>query len=61
MALLGCAQVMKIQSPWTDPAERQGLIMKKSQEGLYTTQQEYNFYLEQWEIDALSIINHPTT
>ena len=49
MALLGCAQVMKIESPWTDPMERQGLIMKKSQEGLYTTQQESNFYLEQWE------------
>ena len=23
--------------------------MKKSQEGLYTTQAEYNFYLDQWE------------
>ena len=50
MALLGCAQVRKIKSPWTDPAERQGLIMKKSQEGLYTPQQESNFYLEQWEL-----------
>ena len=49
MALLGCAQVMKIISPWTDPSERQGLIMKKSQEGLYTNQTECNFYLEQWE------------
>ena len=50
MALLGCAQVMKIESPWPDPMERQGLIMKKSQEGLYTTQQESIFYLELWEL-----------
>ena len=49
MALLGCAQVMKIISPWTDPSERQGLIMRKSQEGLYTNQTECNFYLDQWE------------
>ena len=49
MALLGCAQVMKIATPWTEPTERQGLIMKRSQEGLYTTQAEYNFYLDQWE------------
>ena len=49
MALLGCAQVMKIATPWTESTERQGLIMKKSQEGLFTTQAECNFYLDQWE------------
>ena len=49
MALLGCAQIMKIATPWTETNERQGLIMKKSQEGLYVSETEYNFYLEQWE------------
>ena len=49
MALLGCAQVMKIATPWTESTERQGLIMKKSQEGLYATQAECTFYLDQRE------------
>ena len=49
MALVGCAQTMKIATPWTETNEHQGVIMKKSCEGLYTTQAEYNFYLDQWE------------
>ena len=51
MALLGCAQIMKIATPWTEASKRrpQGVVMKKSKEGLYVTQTEYNFYLEQWE------------
>ena len=35
LALLGYAQTMKITTPWTEPSESQGLIMKKSREGLY--------------------------
>ena len=49
MALLGCAQVMKIGTPWTEETERQGVIMAKSQEGLYTSTHESTFFLEQWE------------
>ena len=49
LALLGCAQIMKIATPWTETNERQGVIMKKSREGLYVTETQYNFYLEQWE------------
>ena len=49
MALLGCAQTMKITTPWTETNENQGVIMKKSREGLYTTEADYNFFLEQWE------------
>ena len=49
MALLGCAQTKKIATPWTETSERQGVVMRKSKEGLYVTQTEYKFYLEQWE------------
>ena len=49
MALLGCAQVMKIAAPWTEETERQGAIMGKSQEGLYINPQDSTFFLEQWE------------
>ena len=45
MALL----VMKIGTPWTEETERQGVIMTKSQEGLYTNQHESTYLLEQWE------------
>ena len=49
MALLGCARTMKVATPWTETNENQGVIMKKSREGLYITQADYSFYLEQWE------------
>ena len=39
----------KIATPWTETSERQGVIMKKSQEGLYVSDTEYSFDLEQWE------------
>ena len=38
MALLGCARALKIATPWTETNENQGVIMKKSREGLYITQ-----------------------
>ena len=50
MALLGCAQVMKIGTPWTEETERQGVIMAKSQEGLYLNPQDSTFLSEQWEM-----------
>ena len=49
MALLGCAQVMKIGTPRTEETERQGVIMAKSQEGLYMNPQDSTFLSEQWE------------
>ena len=36
-----------VRAPET--SERQGVVMRKSKEGLYVTQTEYNFYLEEWE------------
>ena len=49
MALLGCAQVMKIGTPWTEETGRRGVIMAKSQEGLYMNPQDSTFMIEQWE------------
>ena len=49
MALLGCAQVMKIATLWTEEAGRRGVILAKSQEGLYMNPQDSTFMAEQWE------------
>ena len=40
MALLGCARTMNVVTPWTESDENQGLIMRKSCEGLYMAQTE---------------------
>ena len=49
MALLGCAQVMKIGTLWTEEAGRRGVILAKSQEGLYMNPQDSTFMADQWE------------
>ena len=49
MALRGCAQVMKIGTLWTEEAGRRGVIVAKSQEGLYMNPQDSTFMADQWE------------
>ena len=57
MALLGCAQVMKIATLWTEEAGRRGVILAKSQEGLYMNPQDSTFMRNNgrlWDLDQRS-------
>ena len=49
MALLGCARTLKVATLWTESDKTEGVVMRKSSEGLYMTQTDHDYYLDQWE------------